>query len=38
MVIIDQTPDFSMSAPTTGDFAEMNFSGDVSGDLIQVER
>ncbi len=30
MVIIDQTPDFSMSAPTTGDFAEMNFSGDVS--------
>ena len=30
MVIIDQTPDFSMSAPTTGDFAEMNFSRDVS--------
>ncbi|MEI7435043.1 MAG: acetolactate decarboxylase [Methanomicrobiales archaeon] len=38
MVIIDQTPDFSMSAPTTGDFAEMNFSGDVSPDLIQVEH
>lgn len=38
MVIIDQTPDFSMSAPVTGDFAEMNFSGDVSQDLIQVER
>jgi acetolactate decarboxylase len=38
LVIIDQTPDFSMSAPTTGDFAEMNFSGDVSADLMQVER
>jgi acetolactate decarboxylase len=37
-VIIDHTPDFSMSAPTTGDFAGMNFSGDVSSDLIQVER
>ena len=38
LVIIDQTPDFSMSAPTTGDFAEMNFTGDVSADLAQVER
>lgn len=37
-VIIDQTPDFSMSAPTTGDFAGMNFSGDVSSDLIQIEH
>jgi acetolactate decarboxylase len=38
VVLIDQTPDFSMSAPTTGNFAAMNFSGDVSADLLQVER
>jgi acetolactate decarboxylase len=38
VVKIDQTPDFSMSAPTTGDFAGMNFSGDVSADLQQAER
>jgi acetolactate decarboxylase len=38
VVIYDQTPDFSMSAPTTGDFVSMNFSGDVSADLQKVER
>ncbi len=38
LVIIDQTPDFSMSAPITGDFAEMNFTGDISADLAKVER
>jgi len=38
VVIFDQTAEFSMSAPTTGDFAGMNFSGDVSADLQRVER
>jgi acetolactate decarboxylase len=37
-VMIDQTADFSMSAPTTGDFPETNLSRDVSQDLRQVER
>ncbi len=36
-VMIDQTADFSMSAPTTGHFAETNLSRDVSQDLMQVE-
>ena len=38
LVIIDQTLDFSMSAPKTGHFAEMNFTGDVSADLGLVEQ
>jgi acetolactate decarboxylase len=38
VVTFDQTPDFFMSAPTTGDFTEMNFSGDVPADLRQAEH
>jgi len=37
-VTIDQTADFSMSAPTTGDFVTMNVTGDVSQDLLQAEK
>jgi hypothetical protein len=38
MVVLDITPRFTVVLPESGDFTEMDLSGDLSQELTEVEQ